>query len=354
MHSIYKNISYKTYMNIKKLTISTIIASLIAASHTNNPTLLNIDTIITYSMALNYLYMTGSNSIDYTKEINEIYTIYQEYLDNYLKLSKELANNDPIEISTLYYTMRKHGYLSTNKCFKGKDQDIIENNRILGANIMNGTGVCRHISCLLKDILKKYGYDAYPMTVNIRKYCLINNIFSESTKTKEELLDWLIDNIYDDELFNESVAKLEKYPNVTFELFEDKEDSFLKNIFANHAITYVNHNKTNYFIDSTQGSIYNLNKEKNILYDNANYAKIKILGSYIIGNSFKDIIHINESVAANHNLDMTNYGNTPFNKAEIQYKNYKSILDDYYQENLPLLNELTMSLNSFKKRCLKK
>lgn len=347
----YQNVKYKTYKNIEKASFIIFYLTLIANKNIDNQSMSIASNFLSMGALSNYLYMISCNHIGYTKELNNIYSIYQEYLNNYLKLSNELAGKNLIDISVLFYTMYRYGYLSINQKYEFNNRNCIENNRLLGSNIINGNGVCRHVASLLKDILNKSGFEAYPLTVNIRDYKLCYNQTKDNNLSEEEKLEWLINNIYSDKLFKEAYEKVTQNPEISFYLQEYKEKSFFKNILANHAITYINKDNTNYFIDPTYGEIYNLNKEKQILYNDEIYAYIKPVSSYLIGNNIKDIKHITNTINKNHHHTVLN--TNPFQEKNYIYKKYKDILDDYYEENLETLKELNIAANSFKKRCLK-
>ena len=76
---------------------------------------------------------------------------YNELLNNFNNLSNELGLKEPLELYSLYTYMYSNGYLSYNKSFNfGSSPDITSR---MGSAVVNGQGVCRHISSLFTDIL---------------------------------------------------------------------------------------------------------------------------------------------------------------------------------------------------------
>jgi len=94
---------------------------------------------------------------DFLKEYNEIRKIYEIIITNYSELNLMFNLNNPVEIYFIYLLSLYKGYLSKTNDFEYKDDEriLLNYNNLQGADILNGYGVCRHISAMLKDIYDK-------------------------------------------------------------------------------------------------------------------------------------------------------------------------------------------------------
>lgn len=88
------------------------------------------------------------------KDIQELKLIYEDILKEYNKLNNTLEFKHPLEVFELFVITYGMGYLSCNKEFKYCDYGFIDISFISGINVINGKGLCRHITSMLCDIYR--------------------------------------------------------------------------------------------------------------------------------------------------------------------------------------------------------
>jgi len=137
------------------------------------------------------------NQKEALNEIIKIKNIYNKIISNYIELNNNLNLTNIIEIYLLYTILVHKGYLSKKHKFtigtKKTESDLIKCNLIKGADVINGLGVCRHLSAMLKDIYDKMNINNeiipvyfYNVGEEIKTYPLGNhviNLVSENNKT---------------------------------------------------------------------------------------------------------------------------------------------------------------------------
>lgn len=131
-------------------------------------------------------------------EYNEIKRIYDNIINNYSELSLMFNLKNPIEIYLMYLLSLYNGYLSKTDNFTYYDNEslFINCKCLKGADVLNGYGVCRHISAMLKDIYDKMNInnEILPIYLNeekTKKRIITSNhvINIVSDKNKSYLLD---------------------------------------------------------------------------------------------------------------------------------------------------------------------
>lgn len=204
-----------------------------------------------------------SNACDYTKDINKVKKLYEEFLKNYDKLNKLFDLKNPVEICTMYYYLLYKGYLSKNKEFTFSAEETKDIIRILGSEVIRGNGVCRHISKMLCDILNERGIKSFPVGV----YSFQDLIFN---------------------LFDEKINK---------EILKNKEQ--IKR--GNHMISFALDDNKSYFLDSSSIlTFYRLNKnDKEILESEEEQLIIKKEFSKIF-NSKEDYKWLKDNLLKEH------------------------------------------------------
>lgn len=98
--------------------------------------------------------MSNSETAEY---LTKIRSTYNTIIKNYAELNRYFDLESPIEIYALYTKLLHRGYLSLDGSFKYDPKEIFVYNikNLLGVDIINGNGVCRHISAMLKDIFNE-------------------------------------------------------------------------------------------------------------------------------------------------------------------------------------------------------
>lgn len=112
--------------------------------------------------ALFYISKLAKNT--YASKINKP---YNEFIQNFKQLSRELDINTPVELYVLYSYMYNNGYLSVNKRFYFDGIHNLQRN--YGSSVLAGNGVCRHIASLFSDILNSKD-DITASTIGVYAY----------------------------------------------------------------------------------------------------------------------------------------------------------------------------------------
>ena len=92
---------------------------------------------------------------------NERKNLYEQILNNICIYIKNTNITNPKDIMHLLNKILNKGYLSYKKKFKY--DNITSKSFEFSYQIINGSGVCRHIAQLTTDIFKKLGYEAYDL-----------------------------------------------------------------------------------------------------------------------------------------------------------------------------------------------
>ncbi len=113
---------------------------------------------------------------DYNQNLyTETKYLYQTCIHNFNKLNKAFGFNEVCSINASFLFALEQGYLSASKKLlkKGSYQDIIG---LSGADVILGHGVCRHISCLLKDVFNDNQIQSIPLITSTHESSMIEKI----------------------------------------------------------------------------------------------------------------------------------------------------------------------------------
>lgn len=202
--------------------------SLLLELNTDFSTMIPMD--INILSNITYLFLILSFPEHYTKDIEDIVSIYKDVVKSYVKLNDKLELKSPININAGLTFALNNGYLSYNKHFKyctDNNKDIL---RSLGTETITGLACYRHIATLLNDILQEKNIKSYTIPALIKK--------------------------------------------------DSADISFLQSIIGNHLITISEYNDKVYYLDPTNNKFltkdnssiiinkkfikFNLNKRRNI------------------------------------------------------------------------------------------
>ena len=301
-----KEISYNTYLNIKKSLLLSSFGSGVASIYLQIPNELKLSfTGISTVAAIAYLIMIHSNSVAHTRELKEINNLYQEFIKNYNELNKVFHFDNPIEIFTMFIYLTYHGYLSVDKKFEFYRNQTRDIKSMMGVNIILGGGVCRHLASMLTDILNDYNIEAGTMVVSSKNTIIGNN------KDK----------------------------------YTEEEKDIIKIILGNHAITYAYKDGKSYYLDPTQSRTYQLRGKE--LFDSQiiGYPKLK---STILFNSIARTTNIKKRMLGNYpSVDIEEQERIKMETLDICKSNI-DIFEQFYKENEELYNEAygkVLSLN---------
>lgn len=295
----FHSISYKQYLQMRNISIITfeffcsleIIMNFMKSNLQLPISMYSINFIIS-------TYLICSNKQYSTKDMIEIKKLYKDFLNHYKKLNEKLELSNPIEISTLHTLLVYSGYLSKNQNFQvyNDKTDFCE---LLGVNIFKGYGVCRNISSMLTDLLQTRGYFAH----NVSVY----------SKTEEE----------------------EKHPiKLT-----------LSKTSGNHRITYVETDGINYFLDPTNHSFYQLDREKkHRIYNSTDELLIKKLEL----KGLKNRMNIYKKMSTNKDISEEET-NKKEKEALKKISGNLGLLKEFYEENKELLMEAGYKVENIQK-----
>lgn len=301
------------------------------------------------------LLMEFLNGKKYTKDTNEVRKLYYEFITNYNKLNKTFDLNDPVEIYTMYNYLLYRGYLSSGKEFKFSNDKTRDITTLNGADIITGTGVCRHISSALTDILNDYGIDAGTLCVQCTPINVDIRILSEPKCSKEELVEWVKDNINERDKY-EAIMRIidkvvdEEHGGIEIKELPVEEDFAAKlgKIIGNHAINYAYKDGKSYFLDPTNTRTYRMYESNKILYIKEEKLPIKQIAGIRL-NSTEQFIRMNKQISKHYPSISMEQEKAMFNNVLDMCENNIDVFENFYNENSELYDEITNKVLKFKK-----
>lgn len=292
-----------------------------------------------------------------TADICKIKELYQEFIKNYSKINKIFNLQNPIEIYKLYSYLLYGGYLSVNHKFFDDDRNARDILGILGADVLNGYGVCHNNAAVLTDILKQEGIIANEIGVYYKSNSIKIDVLEESKYTKDELKEWVQKNIISgrdyDYLLSVIDVLLDK-EHVNIEISKEVKNSFsISKIIGNHAITYATKDGKNYFLDPTKQLIYYQTNNNKFICSNEDYScKFKPLLTYITFGRFSNYWKMLKLISTNNTCNLEEERQSVVYVDKILEKN-KDIFENFYNDNSEIYQEVSARLNNIKNLSLK-
>ena len=161
-----------------------------------------------------------------------------------------------MEFFAMYSYLVRNGYLSLDKKFC---YDIDVKNDVFslrGINVIEGRGVCRHITSMLTDILVGANYGAENVNMNINDFIQINFSFDNFLGDK---------GIYNVEDNFSTGNKVNFFSNL------------INNIYSyNHMATFVKDNTTSYIMDPTNDTLFVVDANHNVFPINNFSDKVRV------------------------------------------------------------------------------
>ena len=303
--------------------------------------------------ALSYLVMVFSKGIEHTREINEIHSLYKEFIKNYNVLNQVFDLQDPIQIYAMYNYLVHKGYLSENKQFVFSSTHSRDFATIMGANVMTGRGVCRHLAAMFTDILNDYNIKAGTLGVYVTNITVNIKRLDEPKYTKEELISWLYTHPMDESIremlmnvVNDLAAR--NILNLEFEIqTTEKDEKIYEKIYGNHAVTFAYKDGKSYYLDPTQDCIYRL--DNGVLSDSKITIFPKKIASLILNNHLQ---YTNMKKLRTGNYSAIGLEEQEKMQSETLNicKNNMDVFDQFYQNNEELYKETTNKIHALKKR----
>lgn len=305
---------------------------------------------LSYLSGTAYLGLILSHGKNYTRDIKQIRSLYQEFITNYNKLNKVFDLNDPIQIHTMFNYLLYKGYLSIDKNFEFLNKEVKDIKGLYGTNIITGKAVCRHISAMLIDILNNYGIESSQLVV----YLNINTL-EQLKYTKEELVNLVQTRITDEQTYSIVMKFVE-------ELIDKKDQSIklsttminiLTRKVGNHVIVFSVKDGKSYYIDPTRNQVYRVGEDDtNILYDDEyNRVLIKLLSSISLDN-FKDYLRMREKLSQQYPSVTKEKEKRMIEQTIIDCKNNMDIFEQFYNENSDLYSDISSKVLKIKEKLL--
>ena len=289
------------------------------------------------------LSLYANNNKEYTTDGIEVLKLYRQFIKKYNKLNKELNFKTPIEIFTLFNYLYNNGYLSKNKRFKYNIEAKTSNiGALMGSNVIAGEGVCRHISGLLSDIMNGNGMDSINLSVYLNDYFVYFDIYNLVRNRKKELFDWAMENVLDRKSYNKTmdiIKESSKVINPT--IIEDFDTNIIGRISGNHAITYVDYNDMNYYLDPTSGTIFRMCPVDKKLYSEKEVLKIKGTGAKLIvsdKSKYKELF--NKAKMYTDSISLEEEKRIVNRTSSLIEKN-RDMFEDFYSDNRGLYDEIS-------------
>ncbi len=354
-YQVCNKINYGTYQKIQNSFASIGFWTAISNIFTEQYPMLNISLDIVYSASLvAYFGLLLSNAKFHTKDMSEIRTLYQQFIQNYNQMNKEFELNNPIQIYTMFNYLLYEGYLSKGKEFQFSREEARDIIAIYGTNIFMGKGVCRHISSMFKDILNDYRIEAYNLGCYSRTYDVNINTTKQQKYSYDELREWVKKHVIDERTncflnaYIDEMEKQKKYAEFSYKQEEDKNP--IKKMIGNHVICCSRYNGEDYYLDPTQTRIYRLNPDSNTLFDNEEDSDMKIKQtSSIFGNNAKDYAKMKKMLAnPNPSISLEEEQELVLETKKLCEQNM-DVFEQFYNDNSEIYAEITNRLVKIKK-----
>lgn len=353
-----ESIDYNTYNKIQNI----LEFSSVSMALTNDflfsqyPILNSSVDVLAYICFATYVGLAYSDGKNYTKDIKEIRSLYQEFITNYNKLNRIFDLNNPIQIYTMFNYLLYKGYLSIDKNFEFSNKEARDIKCLHGANVILGKAVCRHVATMLSDILNNYGIESNPLSVCSKDYSVKINILEEPKYTREELVTWVQTHITDEQTYSIVMNFIEKLVDKEGESIElsiktTEEKNILKRVVGNHLITFSVKDGKSYYLDPTQTRIYRVKEnDKNVLYDDE-CDKVPIeLPSSILFNNFKDYLRLRERLSRQY-PSVTREDEKQMTEQTLSICNGNiDVFEQFYNENSELYTDISSKVLKIKKR----
>lgn len=351
------SVNYQTYNNIKfTLLVSSGLVSLSNLSLFFSGATDGYVGYVSSLLYFSYAFLDISNGQNYTKDVNELRTLYNEFIKKYNIMNRDFSFKEPISMYTMFNFLLNHGYLSKDKKFNCINNDCCDFNKLYGADIIRGNGVCRHISSLFTDILNDYGIPS----MNVVTYVpysnfLFTNVINENYSREKNIsiISTCIDSLEERKKIIDNLIVLEEngiYISVEYTSSEKNVKKEKK--YGNHVITYSLYDNKSYYLDPTLDNIYRLIDIKNgIIGDDNNNITFKTNQFYRWNNlSDKEIKdYIKKMQTYQDSISVLEEDNIISSTMDICVDNI-DVFEKFYNDNNELYNEISNKLVKIKKK----
>lgn len=313
--------------------------------------------MLSYIFYYSYFYLSLIDGSKYTRDVNEIRILYWEFVKNYNKLNKTFDFNDPVSIYAMFNYLVYKGFLSKNKKFIFSDNNIKDIPTDIGAHVISGNGVCRHISSMMTDILNDYGIVSANVSCYIRGMDITIEEIDFKHYSKEELLEWINKNIIGEEKRKKMIEMIDLYEkfgiyvDISSNYGEQSDENAKIRRYGNHLITYTLYDNKSFYLDPTQGRIYRMNQE-GILYDSCDDKILlkKDTFKYMNDRDYKESYSLKSQILLpKETISLEEEKKIVDDVREI-CENNKDIFEKFYSENIELYEEISDKLVKVKRK----
>ena len=168
-------------------------------------------------------------------ELNTLLYDYRSVVLHISSLFKDLLFIDPIQIFSAYSYFIQNGFLSCDKKFVYR-RDVDDLFPLFGINVIDGMGVCRHITSFLTDVYRELGFVSYNVST------ISSDLSCYSLSLKE---------------FECDSSGMEYFGDI------HSYQSYLKKDY-NHLVTLVVSKDGSFVIDPTNSLIFYVNQDKKV------------------------------------------------------------------------------------------
>ena len=334
-------VDYNTYCKIKNTSYysSVIMALVNKLALAQYPDLSCFTNLLVFLSLMTSSTLILSHGEAYTKDVQQIRNLYQEFITRYNQLNKVFSLDDPIQIYAMFQYLLYRGYLSVDKEFLLSDDKARNLSGLLGTGIIAGQGVCRHISSMLTDIFNDYGIEANLLGVYYSEHDV-------SARVIAELFELLQKHIIDAQLY---YSRMEEIEALEEELKKSNGRNISTKLYGNHAITFAIKDEKSYYLDATQRKIYRMKEpEKSLFYcEPYHEASFRLLSSFHF-NGFKESFKIKGKLAQYPSVSREEE-ECILSQMLMLCDNNIDIFEQFYKENREIYHDISSQLVKIKK-----
>ena len=277
------------------------------------------------------------------KELKENKKIYEEVIANLVHLFEKIGISDnPVLLAGVFNCLCQNNYLSIREYSREIPDSYIAFEKrtlpidICGMYILDGYGVCRHLTDFLFCIYEKLGYDS-------SKIFLYHPNISVSVCGDSKSYDY-ISSCVNNSLSSVDVNSLsstyfvDKYDDIEVEIKYDAP-SVLNFMYGNHVLNTVKDSKV-HIVDLSQDVVGNMLDSERVMFykDNYTYIDYLIRDSYLSSTYYSHGIYLYDNYDGNVLLDIINYSKAD----DVFYENI-SVFNSFYDENEHYYNMISLN-----------
>lgn len=240
---------------------------------------------------------------------------YDMVVENIASLMHSQNLKDPVQVFATYMYMYRHGYLSLNKDFAYKN-DMKDFAKMAGVDVIRGKGVCRSVSSLFTDVCNHMELKATNLVVKA----------------------------------NDAIPKIEKLCDKEKNMADEETKKFVKAVvfitehlpLANHQITMVKQNDTNYIFDPMNDGFLQKGQGSKLLLANDNSAHMTLFPGQLskaVGQMHaENLFSINKQLSL-PTIDYLEYKEIYLDTLRFCQRNI-DLFEDFYHANREIYDEI--------------